>query len=347
MKVYAPWEWVANDWRITEFGNDANSKVAALPVMFNEPHMFCYREDLSGIDLSKFDLVILSDMEYYSIATIQSWIQRNNIKNYVLSLGGKLASENLDSSRMVYRPWWCYNLINHNTYQSTYQNYKPFMFDALLGGRRPHRDYVMLGLQHHNLLQSSIATYRDIFTGGFINHQTEEFSKIFNNQSVLYPYVSDNLNPDWEVSKQLSNSISYIVPREIYQRTWYSIVTETIGTGDCFFLSEKTTKALFAHRVFVLFGNANFLQELRNLGFETFGSVIDESYDCSFLDFQRFHMALEQVVYLNQQDPVKVYKKLQPVLEHNYHRLFELQRQTRKQQQQLLRQQIPLGYIIN
>lgn len=337
MKVYAPWDWVAHDWGIQDFGNDPTCSVAALPVMFNEPHMFCYKQDLQDLDLSRYELVILSDIEFESIETIQQWINKNKIKRYVLALGGRVASETLDPDCMLYRPWWCFNMLKHNTYRHINNTQRPYMFDALLGARRPHRDYVMLGLQHHELLSVSVATYRDIFhTGGVVNNQTEEFAKIFCNQTLLYPYVSPNLDPTWEVRDTIDKSISPYVPWQIYQHSWYSIVAETVGTGNRFFFSEKTTKCLYAGRPFVMFGSAEFLQGLRNLGFETFGSVIDESYDTNWLDFERFRQAFEQLRYLSCQDPIKVYDKLKPTLEHNRHRIWQLRHEVRQRQKLLL-----------
>ena len=47
--------------------------------------------------------------------------------------------------------------------------------------------------------------------------------------------------------------------------------------GDYF--TEKTTKAIFAKRLFVVFSSKGYLQRLRDLGFKTFSNVIDESYD--------------------------------------------------------------------
>lgn len=346
--IYAPYDWVAHDWSIQNFCDDPACSVAALPVMFNDPHMFCYRAELANLDLSRYDLVILSDIEFESLANIQAWIQRTGIKKYVLAMGGLQARETLDTTSTVYRPWWCYNLLKYNTLQDCDSLLKPYKFDALLGARRPHRDYVMLAFQHYRLLTSNIVTYRDVFyTGALINHQTQEFANTFPDQHLIYPYVSPNLPADWEVTANINKSVSPYVPWKIYQNTWYSIVCETLGTGDCFFLSEKTAKAMYAGRVFVMFGNANFLKRLRQLGFETFGSVIDESYDACVLDFERFRLAFEQVRFLDQQDPVKVYEKLRPVLRHNRQHLFELQLQTQQAQRDLLGQHLMLGNIVN
>jgi hypothetical protein len=149
--------------------------------------------------------------------------------------------------------------------------------------------------------------------------------------------VSPHLDPAWEVAQNINNQISFIVPERIYQRTYYSILTETLGTGGGFFMSEKSIKALFAKRIFVLFGNQHHLKRLRDQGFQTFGSVIDESYDNSPLDFERFDLAMQQVVYLSQQDPVAVQNQLQSVLDHNHARLLEMVPEVKHQMQQLFK----------
>jgi hypothetical protein len=349
--IYVPNEGLATDWPIgptTKNLQEALASpypIAVLPVMFNEPHMWCYDHALSQLDLTQFGLIILSDIEFESVRSIQAWAERNKITNYVLATGGQIADDIFDTNSMVYRPWWGYNLLKHNEYQDTSSNQKPFIFEALLGARRPHRDYVMLALQQYNLIDKSIVNYRDVFTGAIIDHQTEEFAKIFFDQRLLHPYVSFNLNPEWEVKEHIEKSISPYVPWKIYQQTQYTILTETIGTGNCFFMSEKSTKALYAGRLFVTFSNANHLKGLHRLGFETFSSVLDESYDSNVLDFDRFRQATEQLLYLSNQNYQTVCQKVKPILDHNHNRISELQIETRKRMQQLLQERIPVDII--
>ena len=345
--VYAHINYAATDWPIGPLTSNLQEALASpypiaiLPVMFNEPHVWCYDTELAKLDLTQFSLIILSDIEYESVSGIQAWAERNNITNYVLSTGGQIAGDVFDANSTVYRPWWGFNLLNYNKYQNTEITNKPFVFDALLGARRPHRDYIMFALKHNNLLDKSIATYRDVFnTGVLVDHQTDEFAEIFSNQQLLHPYVSPNLNPAWEVQDKIEKNISPYVPWKIYQQTQYSIIAETIGTGNCFFLSEKTTKALYARRLFVVFSNANFLKGLRRLGFETFGSIIDESYDENVLDFDRYRQITEQLVYLSTQDYRQVYKKIKPILDHNHNRLFDLQIETRTRMLEILQDRV-------
>jgi hypothetical protein len=337
MTVYAPYAWVAHDWHITDHTDQlSGQRIAALPVLFDQPHVWCYDANLAQLDLTQFDLVILSDIEFEQVTTVQQWCRDKGIKNYLLATGGQIQSDTFDSACMVYRPWWCYNLLKMNQFVDTDTTSRLFLFDALLGARRPHRDYAMLSLQQTGLLDRSIVTYRDIFTtGGVVNQQTEQFARIFKDQTLLYPYVSPNLPADWEVRPALDKSISPFIPWNIYRNTWYSIITETLGTGNCFFFSEKTTKALYAERLFVVFSSAGYLKGLHQLGFETFGDIIDESYDSDPLDFSRFDKISKQLIRLSQLDPVLVYKQIKPRLQRNRQRLLDLPEHTRKSMQEL------------
>ena len=342
--VYCPkWgEMAALDWDIGPVTSDldlvlqSTFKIAALPVMCNQRNDFAYKPEIEHLDLSIFDLVILTDIEYRPIEWIKEWIEKNGIKNYVLALGGLHRKETLDETCMVYRPWWSYNLLKFNKIVDTSGYDKPYDSDVLLGARRPHRDYTMLAFQHSGLIERSIMTYREMFVGGVIDQWTEQVHACFPNTKLNYPYVSPNLDPTWEVQDNLVKNISPFMPYEMYRRSNYTVVCETLGTSDSFFLSEKTTKPLLAKRLFVMFGTVGFLKNLRSLGFETFGRVINEHYDTIENHVLRFDAAFEQCQWLSEQDPREIYSQIQGELEHNFHLVQNLKHKTLKQMHDLL-----------
>lgn len=359
LKIYNP-SWgvnVARDWGLEAVDVDLSTalqqpyRVACVPVCFTDPNNFTYTDyikDQVTIDLSQFDLVILSDIEQEKISYTRQWIESSNIKTYIIAVGSIYDSEGMNQSITVLRSWWMYNLMRMNTYKDHAQLSKPYWFDVLLGARRPHRDFVMLNLQKHSsLLDNCIVTYRDGFSGNIVNEQTSDIHNYFPGYKLEWPYVSDNLEQQWEVKDTIEKSISPFVPWEIYQQTWYTIICETGFTGNGFFLTEKTTKALFAKRLFVMFGPCCFLHKLRELGFKTFESVIDEGYDNETQDLKRYQMAFAQVLSLTQQDPVEVYKKVEEILEHNRQRLTELQNETNVCMQELLQKYIPTKYWLS
>lgn len=351
-KVYNPcWQSVncAQDWGFDPEQTTADLsvalaqpyRIAAVRPFYNCTWIFSYDPAACCADLSTFDLVLISDPEYFSQEEIQQWCAENKIRNYLLALGGINEKNNIDPERMLYRNFYIERFVQGNTFVNTGANAKPYLFDALLGARRANRDYVMLGLTQNNLLDQSIVTYRDVFPGGVVNHQNQEFADIFKGTQLNYPYVSPHLAPAWEVADKVNNQISFIVPERIYQRTYYSILTETLGTGGGFFMSEKSIKALYAKRIFVLFGNQHHLARLRDLGFKTFGAVINESYDENPLDFERFDQALQQVVHLSRLDPVQVQEQLRPILDHNHTRLLEIVGEARSNMLKLMQANTP------
>jgi hypothetical protein len=110
-----------------------------------------------------------------------------------------------------------------------------------------------------------------------------------------------------------------------------SYVHETTNIGP--YLSEKVMKPLAYGHPFLVFGSAGSLANLQELGFETFGDVIDETYDNEPDDVQRWSRAFEQVQWLCKQNLPALLKKLQPRLEHNHHRLYEFEKEKNQQLQ--------------
>lgn len=320
-------------------------KIAAVPALFNRSTDFSYQEEYSSVDLSKFDLVLISDIEYRPREWIDKWIQENNIKRWLLLAGGYNLNSAHNTNTTVYRPWWIYHRDLKYNAEQTLSQQRQYYFDALLGSRRANRDFVMHKFQQNNLLDSSIVTYRDAFPGANIDHTSQRVQEYFNNNTLNWPYISSNLKPEWEVSKEIHNAVSQIVPWDIYNQTWYTIACESVSTGSTFFMAEKISKPMFAKRLFIVFGICGFMQELRNLGYKTFDSVIDESYDLIADDIARWDAAFDQVLALTKKDPVEVYQQLQPVLEHNYQHLLNTELRAQQSINCLLKQTIPAEFI--
>ena len=73
-------------------------------------------------------------------------------------------------------------------------------------------------------------------------------------------------------------------------------------------------------------GNPHSLQTLHRLGFKTFDSVIDESYDNSFDLEKRVGMAMQQVdrlANMTDADRASLNEKIIPILEHNQKVMLE------------------------
>lgn len=102
-----------------------------------------------------------------------------------------------------------------------------------------------------------------------------------------------------------------------YNQFQIELVAETYTLGNTFFPTEKTVRPIMANKPFIVYGPKNFLQRLTALGFKTYSTCWDESYDQ--LEgperWQAINKMLPQVEYSEQADAIA---------QHNRQRLAEL-----------------------
>lgn len=93
------------------------------------------------------------------------------------------------------------------------------------------------------------------------------------------------------------------------------------------YVTEKTWRAVYYQKPFMLFAQAGTLKSLRNRGFYVFDDIFDTSYDDVFDDRLRALKILEQVkAYCekSQEDKDAMMLACKPKVEHNYQRLMEM-----------------------
>ena len=199
-----------------------------------------------------------------------------------------------------------------------YKGVKSQYFDALLGTPRAHRDIVHELISIHKLHNKVINTY-------MTDHlEQDEFLN-------KYEWEPDIELTDFPVSR-VTDTVLYqgqhmalarILPVQVYNRSAYSIVAETGFSNLYSFFTEKTAKPIMARRLFVMFSGYKFLQNLHDLGFQTFGNVVDESYDLIYNNEVRWAAAFDQVIRLCNMDQAAVIEKILPALDHNYNLLMK------------------------
>lgn len=209
-----------------------------------------------------------------------------------------------------------YQSMLHKIAQLQHNETKPMYFDALLGTVKPHRNFVYNSIVDANLQDQIIMTYQ--------NCGPEQLGATGVWESDIEPFEPATIKNSTDTVRYQSQQIALcrILPVDIYNRTAYSIVTET-GTDNRYsFFTEKTAKPIMARRLFVMFSGRGFLRNLRSLGFQTFSNVIDENYDLIYNEPSRWAAAFEQVQRLCKMDQLEVFDKIAPALEHNYNLLM-------------------------
>jgi hypothetical protein len=112
----------------------------------------------------------------------------------------------------------------------------------------------------------------------------------------------------------------------LQQTSFASFVNETyIDENFDPFFTEKATKPLAYGHPFLLFSSAGALNNLRDLGFETFGDIFDESYDLIESPQLRFDHLLREVIRICEFDNTTladITTQIAPRLEHNYNHFW-------------------------
>jgi len=102
---------------------------------------------------------------------------------------------------------------------------------------------------------------------------------------------------------------------------WYSIfdielVAETYCHGDTFFVTEKTVRPIVAGKSMMVYGPQNYLARLRDLGFQTWNHIWDESYD-QLAGPNRWHSMRLVIDDLIKRDQQQLYQQCQQIVQHN------------------------------
>jgi hypothetical protein len=111
-----------------------------------------------------------------------------------------------------------------------------------------------------NLFNKNLNSYLGIDINNFKSIQLEGDvmygSDLSRHEEYLY-----TVNPDW------------------YYKSKVNIITETILEGKEIHITEKTWKAIYLGIPFVIYASKNHLKILREMGFKTFNTLINEDYD--------------------------------------------------------------------
>lgn len=342
-----------------DFSNDCRTKVAVLfyEQIFQEHKEAGPPPQIRDMGLQWADLIIVYSTEFMPTwwPIVYSNICKQVHNDRIVCLfGGQVTYSQPPADRMYTNMRSFFSMVaTANHYQEINQDNVPFrkyMFDALIGTVKTARMFLMYRLLDHDMADHVLINLQPNPHG----HSWDYIQQIdpvgFAKYGALENYCSPKLlDLEEPVIKQFKQDTqhgssrdrysvnliprpgyklpgnntpsSVIVPWQVYQSSWYSIVCETGDTGSSTdFLTEKTAKCLFAKRIFIMMNGAGLLRRLRDLGFRTFhGDIIDESYDDEPNDVKRMHMAWQQIHRLyHTENPRAVYAHFQDVLEHNH-----------------------------
>tara|TARA_Y100000389_G_scaffold60360_1_gene56527 strand:+ start:165 stop:1343 length:1179 start_codon:yes stop_codon:yes gene_type:complete len=199
------------------------------------------------------------------------------------------------------------NLDLVNKFEKLYINYN--------NRPRIHRKIMMDVLCKENLLNDGFNSWNvysnnhngtDIITS--TNYKTECWEeKIMN----LDDYKSKNKNYLEEHSHTL-----------LYPNALFSLVGET--SMDIPYVTEKTYRCFFFKQPFIAYGAKRQNKEILKYGFKIFDNIIDYSFDDEPDNLKRFELLVNELKKFKNKDYNEIYNQIEPILEHNRNRVYEL-----------------------
>ena len=110
---------------------------------------------------------------------------------------------------------------------------------------------------------------------------------------------------------------------DLYLDSLIEIVPETCHS-DLLFFTEKSYKPIMTMTPFIMITTAGYLGYLKSLGFKTFDSLIDESYDTCEDVNDRVRQAVDLLADIVSYDTKEFYHASKEILQHNFNNLCEI-----------------------
>jgi len=148
-------------------------------------------------------------------------------------------------------------------------------------------------------------------------------------ENALYSYVERGINIDGDGDNLwgLADGVWYgswnrYLNPDWYNNTSFSVAVET-RTAVPTFVTEKTYKATAFYHPFIIWGSPHSLECIHKQGFQSFGHIIDQSYDTITDNVKRLDCVVKETKRLAQ-DHRRIFSDpyTMEILEHNHNHFF-------------------------
>ena len=301
---------------------------------------FTYTEEyyrLHNFDLKSYDRrIAIIDMNF----TVNAYLANKNYQNDLASRLKELSE--LDFYFVYGCPWESKeNLETKNWLNSEWtvegKRSVPYKYYVWTGGVTWFWSYMKYKYLNHNLhIDHTNKKFDMLYLNKFPRkHRTGLYNQIKDNgllENSLYSFVRlqnpIRLPQEYELPLLGSKDYPWIgLDQDLYEKpyneTKFSLISETNDANGEVFITEKLWKAIICKHVFVVHGNLNYLKTIKDLGFRTFDSLFDESYDSETDKNKRISKIVETCKSLIKKDWQELYQESKDIREHNYKLFFD------------------------
>jgi len=203
---------------------------------------------------------------------------------------------------------------------------KTFMsHNRIVAGKRDHRVLFLYNvfknwLEHNHISAPRVCQYENVDISSIAQKYTNVYQDIANvfDRADLPKLFSG------EETQQMTSC--WLTNFDESADSLLYVPTETVYFGQRLHITEKTFKAIALEMPFVLVAPAGSLEYMRSYGFQTFGSVFDESYDNETDDIKRIEKVatlLKELDSLSVKERLEIHRACLPIVEHNYNHFYQ------------------------
>lgn len=179
---------------------------------------------------------------------------------------------------------------------------------------RLHRPKLVLEMIKQGVFDKGLVSLlqSDVFDEWAERPGNEEYKTLIKDK---YPFVVD-----YENERFVSGMHNFFTHKDMWMKTYFSVVSETSSSDKWIFITEKTVRPIIYYHPFIVWGNPGTLEVFQKYGFETFPEFFDESYDMIYNEELRLKSIMKSVKRLCDMPLLELhelYKSIIPKLIHN------------------------------
>ena len=184
------------------------------------------------------------------------------------------------------------------------------LYNCLNRVLHPHRRWLFLRMFEQDLLSHGSVSMDSFTDVPALPDGSQIDDSLVRRVQGLLPMVVDQA----DFTKNHFNDLN----PDIYLRSWFSVITETYVDDGQLLLGEKLFKPMLCCSPFMVLGSRGTLRRLRELGFQTFPQLWDESYDQLDTVPRMDAMVAEIAKLRGQSDLRSWFARAEPALRHNH-----------------------------
>ncbi len=281
------------------------------------PHMICHDQEPLNFDwFSGNKNRLLHSLTFNRLHLYDKMLLCHSEKR-------SLELERFENNDAIGVYWWCHALIaidwfryaRHDQSLRNKDIQKDFLvYNRAWSGTREYRLKFAEMVLNQKLDQQCLMGFNPIDQDQHYSKHTFKNTKLSTTYTNFENYFFINNTPS-------SASADFNV--EDYQQTGIEVVLETLFDDSRWHLTEKTLRPIACGQPFILASTPGSLEYLRSYGFQTFGTIIDETYDTVTDPLDRLTAIVEVMQTIaTHRNKNKLYKDLQQIAQYNQHRFF-------------------------